>query len=523
MAHLKPPPEAASGQRAPNRKTSVVTGAATLFASSIFSQILGLATLIVTARLLTPTDFGVIAYFVIAVALLEIIQRAVSMTLIRQPDITEAHLNTVFTMQVLLGLGAACLIWLSTPLMPMLGLPELTELIPALCIISVLISLKSPRFPLLERDLRFAFVAGEEAISRFVYTVFAILLAWIWRDFWAVVVANFLTQVARVIWTYSTAPMWPRLTLSRWRDCLNISSWSLGAQITQFLTTNTPQLIIGATLGLADAGTFRIGFRLVSLFTNQAIAPLERVIYPALAHISRTDGTTQKAFEQTNAILLGTIIPVSVGMALVANHMIIVVIGWQWLAAAQVIWVLAPLKAIETLQANVRSASYVKGDTKRLCIRNSILLVVTIVLMLIGSSFGYFGAILGTGLSSVFAIFLTLIMARDFGTGGFFGPILVAWRSIVSTLVMVAVVLLVGGALGNHDQVGWAFNSPDDLPLLRIRFLAKVLAGVIAYVGAHLFLWHLSKRPEGFESAALNLAGGACRHVFTRGPRGENS
>ncbi|NOD99463.1 oligosaccharide flippase family protein, partial [Ruegeria sp. HKCCD6228] len=287
---MKPSPKSEPTGAAVPRGSPLVVGAAALFASGVFSQILGLLTLIVTARLLTPTDFGVIAYFVIAVALLEIAQRAISMTLIRQPEVTEAHLNTVFTMQLLLGTSAAGLIWISAPLMGFLGLPALTELIPALCLIAIVSSLKSTRFPLLERDLRFGFVAGEEVISRITYTLFAVCLAWFWRDFWAIVAANFLTQVARVIWSFSVAPMRPRLTLRCWHDCIDVSSWSLGAQITQFLTTNMPQIIIGATLGLADAGIFRIGFRLVSLFTSQVIGPLERVIYPGLASISRTQG-----------------------------------------------------------------------------------------------------------------------------------------------------------------------------------------------------------------------------------------
>lgn len=488
-----------------SRSASLTLGAATLFASGIFSQVLGLLTIIVTARLLTPTDFGIIAYFIITVALLEIIQRAVSMILIRQPDVTEGHLNTVFTLQLLFGLAAVVLIWISAPIMTLIGLPELTELIPATCVIAVLISVKSTRFPLLERNLRFGFAAGEEAISRITYTLFAILLAWFWRDFWAIVVANFLTQAARLIWSYSVAPMRPRLTLKCWHDCISFSSWSLGAQITQFLTLNMPQIIIGASLGLADAGIFRIGYRFVALFTSQAFGPLERVIYPGLANISRTDGSNQQAFEQANAILLGIIVPVSVGMALVANHLIIVIVGWEWLAAAQVIWILAPLKAIEALQANVRSASYVQGDTKRLFFRNSILLIITISFMLLGSKYGFFGALIASGASSLFAIGLALIMARDFGTGGFFKPIFAAWRTFLATGAMVIAVLIVSSAYGNEDAAGWAIGSLDDLPLLRIRFAAQVLAGAVTYIGTHLLLWRLVGRPKGFESMALDL------------------
>ncbi|WP_425082425.1 oligosaccharide flippase family protein [Ruegeria arenilitoris] len=488
-----------------SRSTALALGAGALFVSSLFSQMLGLMTLVVTARLLTPADFGVIAYFMIIVALLEILQRSVMVILIRQDEISDDLLNTVFTIQILLGVISAGLIWLSSQLIELLNVPELVELIPSLCLLALMSSLRSPRFPLLERNFRFGFAAGEETISRVTYTLFAILLAWFWRDFWAIVVAVVLTQLARVIWSFSVAPMLPRLTLRCWRDCFGFSMWSVGVQIIQFLTTNMPQIVIGATLGLVDAGIFRIGYRFVLLFTVQVFAPLERVIYPGLADASRTEGTSQKTFEQANAILLGIIVPISVGMALVSKYMIIVVAGYQWVAAAQVIWILAPLKAVETLQANVKSASYVEGNTRLLFLRNGMLLIITIVFMLFGTRFGFTGALIGAGASSLAAIFITLIMARNFGVGGFFKPVLAAWRSFVATGVMTVAVLILISAYGNEDVAGWAYSSVDDLPLLRIRFSAQVLTGIVTYIGTHLLLWHMVGRPRGFESMALDL------------------
>ena len=488
---MKQPGKPNPNSDTPSNSSSLIVGAFALFASGIFGQALGLMTLIVTARLLTPTDFGVIAYFLITVSLLEIIQREVSMILIRLTDVSKDHLNTVFTIQLLLGVAAAALIWISTPLVQLVDSPELIELLPALCIIAIVTSIRSTRFPLLERNFQFWFAAGEDVISRITYTVFAIFLAWIWRDFWAIVVANFLTQIARIIWSFYAAPMMPKLSFKCWRDCFNFSSWSLGAMIAQFLTLSMPQIIIGATLGLADAGVYRIGIRFVSLFTRQAYAPLERVIYPKLANISRTDQNNQHAFEQANAILLGIIIPVSVGMALVSQDMVLVIAGYQWLAAAQVIWILAPLKAIETLQANVRSASYVGGNTKHLFVRNSILLIITFLFMLLGSQFEFLGALIASGVSSLAAILMTLIIAKQYSSRGLLGPLLTAWRTFLATGMMIVAVLIVSSAYGNFDAAGWAFDSPEDLPLLRI--------------GTHLLLWHFAGRPEGFERSILKV------------------
>ncbi|MCX8955579.1 oligosaccharide flippase family protein, partial [Ruegeria sp. NA] len=93
---------------------------------------MGFVTLAVTARLLTPEDFGVIAYFLIAAALLEMFQRQIGLILIRLEDVTSEHLDTVFSFQLLFGLISAALFWIMQPLVALLGIPAITELMPVL-------------------------------------------------------------------------------------------------------------------------------------------------------------------------------------------------------------------------------------------------------------------------------------------------------------------------------------------------------------------------------------------------------
>lgn len=490
-------------------------GATTLLASSLFRQVLGMITLIVTARLLTPTDFGIAAYFLVATAFLEMIQRQIAIVLIRVDEVTPEHLRTVLTFQIIVGAVAAAFFFSTRQFLVLLGLPELSELAFVLCLLSFVIAFKSPRFVLFERDLNFIYAAGEETVSRVVYSVIAVSLAWIWRDYWAIIAASFGAMLTRSIWTFGLAPMTIRPSLTRWHDCLSFSIWSTGAQIAQFFSKNMPQLIIGATLGYSEAGIFRLGNRLSTLVTTQLFAPLQRVFYPGLAEISRNTDRKDEAFTRLNEFLLAIVLPISIGMALVANHIVIVVIGWKWLAAVQVIWILAPLKALETLQENVRSAAYVEGSTRVLFVRNVFLLAFVCLSMSVGVQFGFSGALVAAAISSVAAILTTLAVAKRFGTQSFLDPLTVGWRSFVSTLTMIAAVLLVGGAMGNPDHIGWAFDTSDDLPLLRYRFATKVLVGATVYVGTHYLLWNMVKRPAGVESLFLGLV----KNAFGR-PKG---
>ncbi|NOD36579.1 MULTISPECIES: oligosaccharide flippase family protein [unclassified Ruegeria] len=477
------------------RSSALAVGVATLLASSVFRQALGFFTLAFTARLLRPEDFGIIAYFMIAVALFEMLQRQIGLVLIRIDNVNSEHLNTVFTFQFVFGITTAFLLWTIQPLVALLNVPQLLEVLPYLSALSILVSLRSPRFLLYERSLRFSQAAVEETLNRIAYSATALYMVWLWRDFWAVLVAVFVGMAVRSAITFAIAPMLPKLSVSRWRDCLAFSSWSAGAQLSQFLANNMPQLFIGATLGLADAGLYRVGTRITEVVTTHFIAPLQRVIYPGLADVARSTDRRREAFIKLNALLLAIVLPVSVGTALVCKDVILVGLGYKWIAAAQVIWVLAPLKAMETLQANVRAASYVAGSTKTLFVRNLVLMILTCFYMWVGTKFGLAGALAASGMSSLTALFITLILAKSFGSGSFWEPLTVAWRSFVACALMVVAVIF----------TDYLLRSGAHAPRLLIIVLVKVVVGMVVYTMSHIALWAAAQRPDGFETSVFAL------------------
>lgn len=478
-----------------DRRSALAIGAATLLASGVFRQLLGLFTLAITARLLTPEDFGAVAYFLLAVTFLEMMQRQIAQVLIRYDAVTPAHVDTVFTLQIMLGLCGALLFFALRPVMGLVGLPSLVVLLPYLSVMSLIIAARSSRFLLYERGLRFGYAAGEETLSRVLYSITAIFFAWLWRDYWCIVVASFVGQTARSIWTFSMAPMRPRLRLTRWRDSFSFSSWAIGAQISQFFYKNVPLMVIGSALGLAEAGLFRLGNRLTTMVTTQLTGPMLRVLYPGLAEVARDTDRKHEVFLKMNALVLGLVLPVGIGIALVSRQLIWIGFGEQWIPAGVVIWILAPLRAVESIQANVRAAAYVQGTTRYLFFRNTLLLILVSFVMWFGTRYGFEGALVAAGLSSVAGTILSLVMARQFGSNSFFEPLIVAWRSFAACLVMVVVIAL----------FGW-WTEIVDLPVRPWEYMMmKVAIGAATYTTVSILLWIWSGRPDGFESTVLSL------------------
>ena len=469
-------------------------GAATLMISSLFQQGLGLLTLGVVARILSPADLGTAAYFLIAAAFIELLQRQLPLVLVKLKEVTPDHIDTVFTLQVLCGLLLSGLFLAITPLVEMSGVAAVVSLLPAAAAYAVLAAFRSPRAQLLERDLRFGYGAAEDSVSRVVYAMTAIFLLLVLRDYWALVWATFAAQATRVVWTFSIAPMRPRLTLARWRENLAFSLWAIPAQMADLLILQLPQLVIGLALGLRDAGIFRLANSFIALVTIQLAAPMLRVLYPGLAEVSRDHSHAREAFMRSNEVFLGVMLPFAIGLALLAEDAIRYGLGEQWVPAAQVIWALALLQALTMLQSIVRAAAYVADETRTLFYRNMILLAVTAGLLVLGAQFGFQGMIAAVMLSNLTSLLLTLLLARRYGSDTFFSPLLRGWRSFLASAVMAVAVLGVGALPGPADPI-------DEI----LRIGAGILVGMIVYPLAHLALWRLAGRPDGFESFLLSM------------------
>lgn len=488
------------------RGSSLAVGALSLLASSFFRQGLGLLSLGVTARLLTPTDFGIIAYFLVFTTIFEVLQRQVSMALIRLETVTREHIHTIFTIQFLLGLIGAIIAWFFEPVLIYFDLGEIANILPAVAAYSLLIGMRNPKIVTYERELKFSYAVIEETISRVVYSIAAIVLVWLWPTFWSLIIAGFVATIIHNGYTYLAAPMMPRFSLSRWRDSLVFSLWAMGAQVFQVISNKIPLLFIGSHLGLAEAGLFRLGNRITGIATTQFFAPIQRVVYPGLADISRSSGQQERAFVMVNALTLALVLPLAIGAALIAEDTIVYTLGEKWRVSAHVIWVLAPLKALQALQANVRAASLVDGSVRRLFFRSLLLMVLSAFLMTYGVRYGFYGALVAAALCSIAALLITLLLAKGYGTGGFLDPLLVAWRSFLSCGAMALIIVGLDVALGS----AW----PGIHPLITI--LGQIFVGIVSYISVHIALWALVGRPEGFETHFFALVGKIRRRLKRR-------
>jgi O-antigen/teichoic acid export membrane protein len=488
--------ETASG---PGFARRIAAGASLFVLGNLGARLLGIVSLGVLGRLLTPDDFGIIAITMLVIGISDaLMSRQFDLALIRTREIDRQHFDTAFTLSLSWGLLAGGAIFaLSGWIALLLDTPALGSVLKWLAVAPVIEGLRNPRFVEFERGLAFLPDTLVNLGAKTLQIAVAIGLAALLRNYWAMVAGYLAFVITRLVLGYLLRPYRPGLSLRHFREFLSFGGWIGGTGLLGLLIQKSDVALIGATLGTAVVGIYNIGSELTLTATQYLAGPVARAVYPGLSAVAGDPARLRRGYYRAQEILMGILLPLGIGTALVAREAVLVLVGAKWEAAIPVLQILAPVSAVSLVVFNIQSLLMVDGSTRSMFGRNLAVAAFQIPAIALGLwSFGLAGAIVARALALLLHIGLSLKLAARLTGDPALATFLVVWRSIAAAAAMAAGVLLLA-----HFQAG-----ADSLRSLLANGAEKALLGMLLYPAAHLALWAASGRPEGFETAATGLA-----------------
>lgn len=482
----------------------LATGAGLLIGAAMLSRVLAIGSIAVLGRLLTPVDFGVIAYALLTVELQRILSGVPFVNaLIRLESIDQSHINTGFTLCFVSNLVLAALLFFGADgIAAAVGRPELGSVFAWLALVPAIESLRTPRYILMARALRFDWTAAVDVLSRIATYGMAIPLAWWLGDYRAMLAGLIAGTAASTALSHVAAPGRLGFGLSRWRDCVGFGSWTMAHRITAVLNKNLAAPVVGAALGLAQLGAFRMGSGIVLQIFDRFTQPVNRIVFAGIAVRKRSPEDLRRAYLDAQSMVFGVFLPIGLGIALCAPEFLRVLAGTQWGGAVPVLQVLAPAMAVGLLGAGARGLLNALGEVRSIFLREVLVLAFVLPAVWIGATrFGVGGAALATGLGELFGLAIVLpIIARHVG-GSPFDSFRRGARSIAASVAMGLAVAGLDAAFGPATVAGLGMGEAA------ARLGAKAALGAAVYVTVHAGLWLLAGRPHGVETIALSMLG----------------
>jgi O-antigen/teichoic acid export membrane protein len=473
-------------------------GATVLIASKLVARCLDLATIVVLGRLLSPADFGLVAIAMSVVMVVEaILELPVGQAVVRLPVVKKAHYDTAFTISCLRGAAVALILFsLSWPLAQIYGDDRLIGLVCALAISPAARSVLSAGLIERSKNLDFKAFALCEFAGKCASFVVSVGLAWETRSYWAIAAGTIAFPIVLDIVSYVVAPYRPKFTLREWHEFAGFIGWSTASQAVNAVNWQMDQLILGRLISRPELGRF-------SMASNLAILPSQVIVFQVLnplmiafSLIRNDSRRLAAAYRNSAATVVAVGLPMMVGMSLVAEPLIRLVLGGQWLEATPILRLLALAVVPSLLIAPLAPLSMTLGKTSIFLRLSLIEFAVRLPIVLIGALYyGIAGVLAARLITAILMAGCSMSAVRELIglpiRTQVFGP----WRSMLSCVFMAMAVMPF------HD---WLLETRVYGPLV---FGLAVVVGVAAlvYASSIFVLWRLAGCPDGFESKVVGF------------------
>ncbi|GGD24073.1 lipopolysaccharide biosynthesis protein [Aureimonas glaciei] len=304
----------------------------------------------ILARLLSPEEFGVVAVALTIVQFLATIGSAgLAAALILQKDEDMETVHSVFWANFVISVVMMVMIILwADGIAALLGSVEASALLQVFALLIPLQLCGDVAYSLLARRMSFGKDAAWSVTSETLGVVAAVGLALLGWTIGALVAQQFVSAIIRFVGLYWAAGYRPRFVVSlpKLKGLTNFSLGLMGSEIANFVTFQSPQVVVARVLGLGDAGAYSIANRFSSIPNQIMLTGLMGVLFPAFSQMMHDRERRAAALMLATQVSTLLIAPMMFGLWAVAEPAMTVIFGEKWAFAWPVLGLLAVSKGI---------------------------------------------------------------------------------------------------------------------------------------------------------------------------------
>lgn len=308
----------------------------------ILAQFLMLAVL---ARLISPVDFGYVAFIMIMVGFTDLFSKmGIGGALIQLDNITDGQIKTGFTLSLIFGLVLSVSFYFVTPYLAVFfNMEEITDGLHFFAFLFPLKSLNSVSVALLNRDLRFD-VTEKINLSSFIfgYALVSIIFALLDYGYWSLLYGQLAMIVVSCI--YSWVYHFPKFTFiwikSEVKELLFFGSGFTFNTTLGYFSDTVDNLVVSKFIGAQALGIYSKAYQLYAIPAGIFGGVYDSVMFPILAKRKNDQEKLRDFYFFSVSLCLLFLMPMGVLIALNAELIIKTVLGPGWEEAILILQIL---------------------------------------------------------------------------------------------------------------------------------------------------------------------------------------
>jgi O-antigen/teichoic acid export membrane protein len=466
------------------------TGAAWMLLTRGLIKSLGLVSSIVLARLLAPSDFGLIAIAMSFYAFILLFGSVgFNSALVQKSDASDHDFDVVWTIGVVFGAIAACVFVLSANSIAQYFNDErLTPVVYSIAILFLLNGFVNTAVVKFQKELNFKRELKFQLIPKLISFFSTLFLAYILKNYWALVWGMLIHQLMITVTSYLMTHYKPSFRVTGAGQLFKFSKWIMLNQFFYYINNRSMDLIVGKLISTRATGIYSISLEIASIPVTEVVAPINKAAYPAYAKAQKDLLKLQELFLQTIGLIAFFSVPAVMGLSLIADIFVPVVLGDKWKDAIPIIQYVGISSLFLGLSSNAGYLLIAIGkphlSTLNGFIRTLLLMSSAIIMI---SYYGLEGAAMGMILSSFIGCGIAYIFVSYYAKINVFSVVRVFIRPFLAATFM---------ALALFFIKKYTFIDTD-----LISLIIAVSIGIFFYGTSIIMLWLFMGKPQGIESS----------------------
>jgi PST family polysaccharide transporter len=472
-------PDPSSRTEIRNLDRIFLRGVAWTAAVKWLTQVLTWGTTVVVARLLAPSDYGLVGMAAIYINLFTLFSEfGIGTAVVTLQDLTEDQLSQLNSLSLCLGiLGFAVSAAAAIPLGRFFHSPSLPLVVIVLSGGFVVSGVRTVPYALLQKELRFKLLAVIEGMQGVVQALVTLILAFLGFGYWALVLGilsfSFTPTCLTLIWRRQSLAVPESSSIRR---AIQYSRHILIGRLCWASYNDSDFIIAGRVLGEAPLGAYTLAWTLAHAPLEKLTTLVNRVTPSVFAKIQKDPEALRRYLRNTTGAMALIVFPATIGMALVAPEFVPFVLGSKWSGVVVPLELLALHALVRSNVILLTSVLNVIGE-ERLVMRNSVAAMIVLpISFYIGSRWGTVG--IASGWVVIYPLVQLPLLTRIFRRvslprSEYLGAL---WPALSGCALMAVCI------------AAWKSASSETWPL-SARLASEILVGIVAY-GMVLVLLH---------------------------------
>jgi len=321
--------------------------------AEILSRSIQPVVMLILARLLLPSDFGIVGVAMIAIGLAQVFRDfGLGKTLIQREDEVEASANVIFWMNVALGAVLYLVIFTTSPIIAkFFHEPRTIDVLRVLCLQIVIASFFSVHLALLQRSLQFKPIFLARLGASITPGIVSIPMALMGRGVWALVWGSLTGSIVQLTLFWKLNPWRPKwnFDISLVRKLLSFSSWVTLEAFLGWLILWGDSIVLGHFLGVKELGIYRVGVTFLMLIFGTFFNPIIPITYSSFSRLQSNLSEVKRSFLKMIQLIAAISLPLGFGLAILAKPIASVVLGQKWQGIELVVLILGVMYGISWL------------------------------------------------------------------------------------------------------------------------------------------------------------------------------